>query len=243
MQSIRTSAGIDVSAKTLAAARRCGGAEEQREFANDPAGHRQLLKWIGRQARVAIEATGVYHLQLALTLRAAGVEVTVVNPRVAKDFSRAMANRSKTDKVDARTLLEYLERMPLVAWQAPTEPVLELRELGRRLNELVHASVAEKNRAHARGASRISRVVMADVKAHIAHIGTRIDNIEAAALRVIKEDARNLDRVAARCRVRQRRSVRGLACAGRIIRFGRSCRSAGTGSGSPEGPEQRGGDA
>ena len=154
----------------------------------DAAGHRQLLKWVGRPARACVEATGVYHLQLALTLRAAGVEVMVINPRVAKDFSRAMANRSKTDKVDARTLLEYLERMPFLAWQAPGESILELRELGRRISELVHASVAEKNRSHAKGASRISRIVMAEVKAHIAQIATHIKHLETAAVRVIEGD-------------------------------------------------------
>ena len=188
MQSIRTKAGIDVSARTLTAVWRRGGEAQEREFANDGAGHRQLRKWLGREARVCVEATGVYHLQLALALRAAGVEVMVVNPRVAKDFSRAMSNRSKTDKVDARTLLEYVERMTFVAWEAPGEPVLELRELGRRLLELVRAGVAEKNRAHAKGASRISRIVMADVKAHVAHIETRIKHMEAAAVGVIEGD-------------------------------------------------------
>src|SRR5689334_16798296 len=166
MQSVKTRAGVDVSAKTLTGVRRRGEQEEEREFANDAAGHRELLKWVGRTARVCVEATGVYHLQLVLTLRAGGVEVMVVNPRVAKDFARALANRSKTDRVDARTLLEYVERMEFVAWEAPSEAVLELRELGRRLHELVQAAVAEKNRLHAKTVSGLSKTVVADVKAH-----------------------------------------------------------------------------
>src|SRR5436190_23846985 len=101
MQTIKTKAGVDVSAKTLTAVRRRGGEEQEKEFSNDPVGHRELLKWVGKMARVCVEATGVYHLQLALTLHAAGVEITVLNPRVARDFARALANRSKTDKVDA----------------------------------------------------------------------------------------------------------------------------------------------
>lgn len=37
------------------------------------------------------EATGIYHLELCLALHAAkGVKVMVINPRVAKDFSKAM---------------------------------------------------------------------------------------------------------------------------------------------------------
>ena len=188
MQSGTTKAGIDVSAKTLSGIRRRGGKEEEKDFSNDGAGHREVLKWVGKGARVCIEATGVYHLQLALTLRAAGVEVMVLNPRVAKDFGRALANRSKTDKVDARTLLEYVDRMAFVAWEAPSDAVLELRELGRRLSELVQTGVSEQNRLHAKRVSGISKTVVADVRGHVAHIAKRVKQIESAAVEVIKSD-------------------------------------------------------
>jgi transposase len=188
MQPIKTKVGVDVSAKKLNAVRRRGEEDEEKEFANDSAGHRELLKWAGKAARVCMEATGVYHLQFALTLRAAGIEVMVVNPRVAKDFGRALANRSKTDKVDAWTLLEYLERMEFVAWEAPSEAVLELRELGRRLRELVQSMTSEKNRLHAKKASSISKTVVADVKAHVAQMAKRIQQIETAAVEVVQGD-------------------------------------------------------
>lgn len=189
MQSIKTKVGVDVSAKTLTAVRRRGSEEEEKEFGNDGVGHGKLLRWVGKTARVCVEATGVYHLQLALTLRAAGVEVMVLNPRVAKDFARALANRSKTDRVDAWTLLEYVERMEFVAWEAPSETVLELRELGRRLKELIQSAVDEKNRLHAKTVSGISKIVVADVKAHVAQIEKRIKQIETAAVEVIQSDA------------------------------------------------------
>jgi transposase len=189
MQSIRTWAGIDVSADTLSARRWRGGQEEAGTFSNDAAGHRAVVKWLGNEARVCVEATGVYHLQLALTLRAAGVELMVVNPRVAKDFARALSNRSKTDAIDAGTLLEYVRRMEFVAWQAPSAAVLELRELGRRLTELVRAGVDEKNRLHARRTANISKAVVADVEQHIAHIERRTKAIEKAASDVIATDA------------------------------------------------------
>lgn len=188
MQSIRTWAGIDVSAKTLSACRWRDGQEQERDFTNDAAGHGELRQWLGKRARVCVEATGVYHLQLALMLRAAGVEVMVVNPRVAKDFARALSSRSKTDQVDAWTLLEFVRRMEFTAWQAPSAAVLELRELGRRLSELVHLSVEEKNRLHAKKTAAISSVVIADVKQHLKQIAGRIKAIEKAAYEVIGAD-------------------------------------------------------
>lgn len=191
MQSIKRWAGVDVSAKTLAAKRRREYEEkdEAKAFSNDAAGHRELLKWIGKGARVCMEATGVYHLQLALMLVAAGVEVMVINPRVAKDFGRALSNRSKTDRVDAGTLLEYVWRMKFVAWKAPRAAILELRELGRRLSELVHVGAEEKNRFHAKNVAAISRTVISDVEAHVAQIEKRVKQIEKAAVVVIRGDA------------------------------------------------------
>jgi len=191
MQSIKTWVGVDVSAKTLATKRRRKNEDkdEAKEFSNDGAGHRELFKWIGKGARVCMEATGVYHLQLALMLVAAGVEVMVINPRVAKDFGRALMNRSKTDRVDASTLLEYVWRMKFVAWRAPSATVLELRELGRRLSELVHTGAEEKNRFHAKNVAAISRTVISDVEAHVAQIEKRVKQIEKAAAVVIRGDA------------------------------------------------------
>lgn len=189
MQSIKTWTGVDVSAKTLMAKRRKNETDEIREFSNDAAGQRELRKWVGKGARVCMEATGVYHLQLALMLVAAGVEVMVINPRVAKDFGRALMNRSKTDRVDASTLLEYVWRMDFVAWKAPRAAVLEVRELGRRLSELVHAGAEEKNRFHAKNVAAISRTVISDVEAHVAQIEKRVKQIEKAAAVVIRGDA------------------------------------------------------
>ena len=191
MRSIKTWVGIDVSAKTLAAERwrETEDQDKSREFANDAAGHRQLLKWIGKGARVCMEATGVYHFQLALKLAAAGVDVMVINPRVAKDFGRALANRSKTDKVDAWTLLEYVRRMEFVAWKAPSAAVQELRELGRRLSELVQSGADEKNRLHAKKTAARSATVVNDVKAHVSQIEKRVNQIEKAAVAVVRSDA------------------------------------------------------
>lgn len=188
MQPIRTWAGVDVSAKTVAVCRWRDGKENEKSFSNDESGHRELVRWLGSDARVCLEATGAYHLQLALALRAAGVEVMVVNPRVAKDFARALSNRSKSDKVDARVLLTYVRRMEFAAWQAPSGATLEMRELGRRLSELVQSSTDEKNRLHARRASGVSAAVMADVRQHVTQLEARIMRIEKAALAVIERD-------------------------------------------------------
>ncbi|HEY0241184.1 MAG TPA: IS110 family transposase [Gemmatimonadaceae bacterium] len=189
MQSIQTWVGIDVSAKTLSACRWRADVYAEKEFDNDSRGHRELVRWVGKHARICMEATGVYHLGIAMALDSASNEVMVVNPRVAKDFARAMSTRSKTDEVDARTLLEFVRRMDFQPWQRPSVAVLELRELARRVTELVKSATAEKNRLHARGISRLSATVVADVKANVAQLKKRVARIERAAFDVIVADA------------------------------------------------------
>jgi transposase len=189
MQSVVTWAGVDVSAEELVAQRFRAGNTVDRTFSNDASGHADLVRWLGKHSRICLEATGVYHLPVALALRAAGVEVMVVNPRVAKDYARALSTRSKTDKVDASVLLDYARRMEFIAWEAPRPAVLELRELGRRLGELVKTATEEKNRLHARRASGLSDVVISDIREHIDHLQKRVQEIERAAVRVIVDDA------------------------------------------------------
>lgn len=189
MQPIRTWAGIDVSNKTLAVSWSDNGVRAEREFANDGEGHRELIKCLGKSARVCMEATGSYHLQLALALRKARVEVMVVNPRVAKAFAGALSNRSKTDAVDARTLLGYVERMEFRAWEAPRQALLDLRELSRRQVELTRMMVQEKNRVHAKQVGGINAMILGLVRQHIGQLEESITEAENAAFGVIQADA------------------------------------------------------
>lgn len=188
MQGNRTRCGADISSKKVDAARRRDGKLSEKQFDNDVEGHAALAKWLGKGAQVCLEATGVYHLQLALALVAAGLQVMVINPRVAKNYAGSLSKRSKTDKVDALTLLHYLEHREFVAWAPPRAAILELRDLGRRVVELVKIGTEEKNRLHARKVSRINRFVKADTEAHILQIEKRIKTLESHAVKMITSD-------------------------------------------------------
>ena len=121
--------GIDVAAKTLEVrvGRPCGE-EDTFELLNEPKDHQKLIKQLTQsrsQARVVLEASGVYHLDLALALhQAARIEVMVVNPRAARDFAKAAMQRSKTDRLDAAVLLEFARRMRFQAWSPPVQKSL-----------------------------------------------------------------------------------------------------------------------
>ena len=127
-------AGIDVSAETLDVAVELDGTRRSSlSYSNDPSGHKKLCSLLtkgGRTARVVVESTGIYSLDVALALhRTTGLSVMVANPRSLKDFARASMLRSKTDPVDAASTLEYAKRMAFVQWEPPSSAALELRTI------------------------------------------------------------------------------------------------------------------
>lgn len=203
--------GIDVSAQTLVVLiERNGKRLRGREYANDPGGHRKLCRFLaraGRTARVCLEASGIYHLDLALALvRTAGIEVMVANPRTMRSFAHALAERSKTDPVDAGVNLEFLKRMPFAAWKPPAPEVLALRALSRRIAALTKTVTQEKNRLHAAEHAReITSVLAQEIEAHIAYLQASIGRLTAQARALIAASPR-LER-----RFQHLLSVKGIA--------------------------------
>jgi transposase len=184
--------GVDVSQQSLDVRARNASSAEARpaQFANTPAGHRQLIKWStkgGRSARVVLEATGLYSLDLALALDAAPrIEVMVVNPRAARKFAEACLQRSSTDATMALALQEYAARMEFVAWVPPSVAVRELRAIARRLAALTVEKTRELNRQHAAGASEDTPAVVAnDVAVNVRHLERRIAELERHAVTLI----------------------------------------------------------
>jgi transposase len=189
-------AAADVSARELVVAMTTDWDAPPRlqTYPNTTAGHHQLLKQLTAKAdrvRVAMEATGVYGMTLALRLQAQpGVEVMVLNPRAVKDFIRAGMQRAKTDRVDALGILDYLRRMPFVAWTPPAPDVLALQQLTRRLTQLKGEVTREQNRLHAVvQLPAANKVVARDLRLNLAHLQRRIIALEKEALQLARSSA------------------------------------------------------
>ena len=187
--------GIDVSAETLVVELRLGstGDYKQGEFDNTPEGHRKLEKWItkdGAKAKVCMEATGVYHLKLAMLFsQSKKIELMVVNPKAMKNFSTALLKRAKTDKVDAYVILEYVIRMDFVEWVKPSEKVQELQALVHRVNNLVNERAREKTRLKTNAfRGKGWKLIEKDINGHIVQLTKRIKALEAKIVELISKD-------------------------------------------------------
>lgn len=186
-------AGIDVSAKTLhVAIRGHDGAIQAFDVKNDPAGHAEIVKRLttgSKKGRVTVEATGSYHLDLAIALVEAGIALMVVNPKAARRFAQAQMRRAKTDAVDSLVLLDFCERMPFVPWSSPRRPLLELRCVARRLHDLNVQRTAELNRLHAvETTDTTPDAVRDDLRVSIQSLEARFERMLTQAVSAIKQD-------------------------------------------------------
>ena len=186
--------GIDIGKSKLAVAMRGLDANvRDLDFENDASGHHKLVAVCTkgqRQARVCLEATGPYWLDLALALVKADVQVMVVNPKAARRFAEACMGRAKTDRVDARALLDFAERMPFVPWTAPAEARLALRMYSRQIAALTREHTACQNRLIAAKASVHTPVdVLDDIELGLVQLEARIASLLARAIEHVRADA------------------------------------------------------
>ncbi len=190
--------GIDISNEVFDATMQQGSSVIRKQFSNTKTGHRQFIQWGLCQAnstRICLEATGIYHLQLALALnRHPDTEVMIVNPCAARRFAQAHMVRAKTDAIDADGLLQYLQRMSFRSWSAPREEVLQLQSLAHRLGQLDKEIIRERSRLHAaRRAGPHTRLVQQDIQAHIKQLQRRLERMKTQAYHVIHNDPQLAD--------------------------------------------------
>lgn len=182
-------AGIDVGAEELILMiRKNGKPFNPQKFTNTPADRARLVKKLVKLPSliVCLEATGVYHFDLAIALHDAGVLLMVINPKASHNFAKVLMKNSKTDVVDANPLAEYAARMDFVAWTRPSNEKLALRSFARRINALTGQKAAAKNHLHALTATQETpKAVLKDAKLAIAQLEKRIDLLTAETLLLI----------------------------------------------------------
>lgn len=102
------------------------------------------LKTLAGPARIAVEATGTYHLQVLEQASRKGHELFVVDGFRLNRYRDSVGGRAKTDLADAKLLWRYLrhEYDHLRPWVAPPAGYARLKRLLNRRAKLVKMGVA-----------------------------------------------------------------------------------------------------
>jgi transposase len=98
----------------------------QTAFANTEAGFQQFLAWLAKHRpdpsqplHACMEATGNWGLDLADTLQASGVCVSIVNPARVKAYGESELARNKTDRLDVALIARFCRAQAPAAWIPP----------------------------------------------------------------------------------------------------------------------------
>jgi transposase len=105
-KSVVTYVGIDVAKAELVVAT----SQLNAVFTRDPVGLDRLVTWLrelGPGAHVVLEASGGYEREVVGWLQAHDFAVSVVNAGWVRNFARSQGRLAKTDRIDARVLVDF----------------------------------------------------------------------------------------------------------------------------------------
>ena len=178
-------AGVDISKEHLDACRLPDG--DVMQFANDKAGLRDLIKWIGALPveRIVYEPTGAYHRALEDALSAAGMPLVKVNPFQARRFAQACGMRAKTDRVDAQMLARMGMALQPDCTSVPSKIQRDLKALAVARQALIKDRTAAKNRAKQITVTLLQR----QNDKRLRQIADDLKAIQASMLGLINNDA------------------------------------------------------
>ncbi len=142
---------------------------------NDEAGCRGLAERLQALSPtlIVLEATSGFEVSVVARIAAAGLPVVVVNPRQVRDFAKATGTLAKTDRLDARVLALFAQRVRPAVRPLKDTQSHELEALFNRRHQLVEMLTMEKNRL-----SLAAAPVRKDLKAHIVWLVKRLKDVD-----------------------------------------------------------------
>jgi len=201
LEIIRQNAGVDISKDDFEVALSCLTTDYNvvicatRKFSNSIKGFKELQKWVKTKQNPAIpphftmEATGVYYESLAYFLFEQEFEVHVVLPNRAKKYGESLGVKSKTDKLDAKTLAQMGLERKLLLWQPVSSALLELKQLTRERDAFVRTRTTTANRLHAyRHQGKPNKVSIERSKSIICYLDKQIKQIEKEIKAFVNND-------------------------------------------------------
>jgi len=168
----------------------------QKTFSNTKKGFEALLAWVKKNTvtdvtvRFVMEATGVYHEQLAYFLDDNKEELTVVLPNKISNYMRTLEVKTITDKTSSEAIARFGLERKLELWKRPKDIYKKLRQLTRERDQLVAERTMVKNQLHAEQAeSEPGKSSIARIKARIKMLDKQEQEIKAELSALIATDS------------------------------------------------------
>lgn len=124
-------------------------------FANKASGFVALTGWVDKsmkersEVRYVMEATGVYHENLAYYLDDHGFDVSIVLPNKISNYFRTLDVKTITDKTASEAIAQFGLERQLGRWKRPKPIYKKLRQIVRERDQVVVERTLVKNQLHA----------------------------------------------------------------------------------------------
>jgi transposase len=198
---LKQNVGIDISkddvkvALSVISADMCVVTRGSHTFPNSEKGFAAFRDWVslkkvsGVSAHYTMEATGVYYESMAYFLYGQGHIVHVVLPNQARKYGQSLGVKSKTDKIDAKTLARMGLERTLRSWRPISPHLLTLRQLTREREALVRARTTSANQLHAYcHQGKPNPDIIARTREHIAFIDGQVKQVEKEVKAFVKQE-------------------------------------------------------
>jgi transposase len=123
-------------------------------FKNSVDHYDEFLRWTRKHRKEELpthflmEATGIYHENLAWFLYRNDCSITVILPNKAKKYIQGLGLKSKNDKIDAKGLSKMCAEQSLPLWRPISKEIYVLRALTRLHEDLSIERTSLNNRLH-----------------------------------------------------------------------------------------------
>lgn len=124
-------------------------------FANNIKGFDLFQNWVHKQQKLMlpviylVEATGIYHEQLAWYLFEKNCSIVVILPNKAKKYKEALGIKSKNDKIDAGGLARLVCEQHLKLWEPVSRNIYKMRLITRQIQAVSEQVTVIQNQLHA----------------------------------------------------------------------------------------------
>lgn len=161
MNLLKYGIGVDMAMETFDVCvstidiKQCVTIKSRCTFSNDKKGFDTFHAWSNKNMRIPLpcvylmEATGIYYEQLAWYLHSKKCELSVVLPNKAKKYKESLGLKSKTDRIDARSLAQMACEQQCTKWQPLSDNIYMLRLVTRQIQNLSEQAIALFNQLHA----------------------------------------------------------------------------------------------
>ena len=154
--------GIDVSKARLDVA--VLPSNQSWSVANTDEGITELIAKVGRPKLIIMEATGGFEKRALIALAAADLPAMAVNPRNVRDFAKSLGLLAKTDRIDARVLALFADRIRPQCRPLADEETRGLQALIIRRRQILDMIMAEQNRLGTIDHSKVRRKILEHIK-------------------------------------------------------------------------------